>query len=165
MGKTFVLFNNPHIGCTSWQITFLVRFYWKWLKKYQFLWGIVNWGMKKAPNLFFFINRSQDFLTITNSSTSIWLVFLTMLTFCPVCANVLVVEDGERCMRFACDTCPYIQNITKTVGNFFANKILWCKYVIHINTEYWLRRLVNIQSILCEKLCNNCHIINYINFY
>ncbi|CAI9729149.1 DNA-directed RNA polymerase III subunit RPC10 [Octopus vulgaris] len=38
-----------------------------------------------------------------------------MLVFCPVCANVLVVEEGPNCYRFGCHTCPYIQNITRMV--------------------------------------------------
>lgn len=38
-----------------------------------------------------------------------------MLTFCPTCANVLVVEEGQNCYRFACNTCPYVQNIQRKV--------------------------------------------------
>ena len=38
-----------------------------------------------------------------------------MLMFCPICANVLVVEEGEKCLRFSCNTCPYIRNMTKKV--------------------------------------------------
>ncbi|XP_048248268.1 uncharacterized protein LOC124149986 isoform X2 [Haliotis rufescens] len=40
-----------------------------------------------------------------------------MLTFCPICANVLVVEEGPKCLRFACNTCPYIQNITRKISH------------------------------------------------
>ncbi|OWF45196.1 DNA-directed RNA polymerase III subunit RPC10-like [Mizuhopecten yessoensis] len=40
-----------------------------------------------------------------------------MLMFCPTCSNVLVVEEGERCYRFACNTCPYIQNIKRKISN------------------------------------------------
>ncbi|KAK7091803.1 DNA-directed RNA polymerase III subunit RPC10-like [Littorina saxatilis] len=36
-----------------------------------------------------------------------------MLMFCPICANVLVVEEGNNCYRFACNTCPYIRNMTR----------------------------------------------------
>lgn len=38
-----------------------------------------------------------------------------MLLFCPTCANILVVEEGQNCYRFACNTCPYIQNIDRKV--------------------------------------------------
>ncbi|GFO44844.1 DNA-directed RNA polymerase subunit [Plakobranchus ocellatus] len=40
-----------------------------------------------------------------------------MLTFCPVCANVLVVEEGPQSMRFACNTCPYVQNISRKISH------------------------------------------------
>ncbi|XP_047664187.1 DNA-directed RNA polymerase III subunit RPC10 [Tachysurus fulvidraco] len=40
-----------------------------------------------------------------------------MLLFCPTCGNVLVVEEGQRCYRFACNTCPYVHNITRKVNN------------------------------------------------
>lgn len=40
-----------------------------------------------------------------------------MLMFCPTCANVLVVEEGSQCYRFACNTCPYVQNIKRKVTN------------------------------------------------
>lgn len=40
-----------------------------------------------------------------------------MLTFCPTCANVLVVEEGQNCYRFACNTCPYVQNIQRKIAS------------------------------------------------
>ena len=39
-----------------------------------------------------------------------------MFLFCPTCGNLLVVEEGPRCYRFACNTCPYVQNIERTVN-------------------------------------------------
>ncbi len=39
-----------------------------------------------------------------------------MLLFCPTCGNVLIVEEGQKCMRFACNTCPYVHNITRKVS-------------------------------------------------
>ncbi|KAK7862487.1 hypothetical protein R5R35_005913 [Gryllus longicercus] len=36
-----------------------------------------------------------------------------MLSFCPNCGNMLHVEEGAQCHRFACVTCPYIFNITQ----------------------------------------------------
>lgn len=38
-----------------------------------------------------------------------------MLLFCPACGNVLVAEEGPRCHRFACTTCPYLRNVTRKV--------------------------------------------------
>uniref|UniRef100_A0A670JGD7 DNA-directed RNA polymerase III subunit RPC10 n=1 Tax=Podarcis muralis TaxID=64176 RepID=A0A670JGD7_PODMU len=38
-----------------------------------------------------------------------------MLLFCPACGNVLVAEEGARCHRFACTTCPYVRNVTRKV--------------------------------------------------
>lgn len=31
--------------------------------------------------------------------------------------NGLIVEEGQRCHRFACNTCPYVHNITRKVTN------------------------------------------------
>jgi DNA-directed RNA polymerase III subunit RPC11 len=45
-----------------------------------------------------------------------------MLSFCPNCANVLVIEEGASCFRFACNTCPFIQNIS---GKMTSRK--YCK--------------------------------------
>ncbi|RLW01585.1 hypothetical protein DV515_00008013 [Chloebia gouldiae] len=39
-----------------------------------------------------------------------------MLLFCPACGNVLVAEEGPRCHRFACTTCPYVRNVTRKVA-------------------------------------------------
>lgn len=39
-----------------------------------------------------------------------------MLLFCPGCGNGLIVEEGQRCHRFACNTCPYVHNVTRKVG-------------------------------------------------
>ena len=35
--------------------------------------------------------------------------------FCPICGNWLVVEEGPKGQRFACNTCPYVQNITRKI--------------------------------------------------
>ena len=40
-----------------------------------------------------------------------------MLMFCPTCSNILGVEEGPRCLRFSCSTCPYVHNIAKRIGN------------------------------------------------
>ena len=47
----------------------------------------------------------------------------TMHLFCPNCANLLVVEEGPQCFRFACNTCPYVQNIDKKVTCACFNKL------------------------------------------
>lgn len=39
-----------------------------------------------------------------------------MYLFCPVCGNLLIVEEGTRSLRFACNTCPYIQDIDRQVN-------------------------------------------------
>ncbi|EEC01389.1 RNA polymerase III, partial [Ixodes scapularis] len=40
-----------------------------------------------------------------------------MLLFCPTCANILIVEQGLECFRFACNTCPYVHNIKAKMSN------------------------------------------------
>mmetsp|Transcript_13543 Transcript_13543/g.20337 ORF Transcript_13543/g.20337 Transcript_13543/m.20337 type:complete len:106 (+) Transcript_13543:35-352(+) len=37
--------------------------------------------------------------------------------FCPVCSNILLIEEGMQGMRFCCPTCPFRHNITKTYTN------------------------------------------------
>ncbi|XP_012260483.1 DNA-directed RNA polymerase III subunit RPC10 [Athalia rosae] len=38
-----------------------------------------------------------------------------MLLFCPTCGNILHVESGLSNYRFACNTCPYIFNISQRI--------------------------------------------------
>ena len=33
--------------------------------------------------------------------------------FCPVCGNLLLIEEGGMGMRFCCPTCPYLRDIKK----------------------------------------------------
>ncbi|XP_045150209.1 DNA-directed RNA polymerase III subunit RPC10-like [Echinops telfairi] len=35
-----------------------------------------------------------------------------MLPFCPGCSNRLIMEEGQHCHHFACNTGPYVNNIT-----------------------------------------------------
>lgn len=55
-----------------------------------------------------------------------------MLLFCPTCGNVLIVEEGQRCFRFACNTCPYVHNITRKVTMNHYKRVwnVLFKYVI-----------------------------------
>ncbi|KAJ4439009.1 DNA-directed RNA polymerase III subunit RPC10 [Periplaneta americana] len=46
-----------------------------------------------------------------------------MLMFCPTCANILVVEEGPSCLRFTCNTCPYVYNITRRLGTRIYPKL------------------------------------------
>ncbi len=41
--------------------------------------------------------------------------YLAMYLFCPTCGNLLVVEEGPTCYRFACNSCPYVQDIKEKV--------------------------------------------------
>ncbi len=38
------------------------------------------------------------------------------MQFCPICSNLLLVEEGYAGFRFCCQTCPYISAITKKVS-------------------------------------------------
>ncbi|XP_065197994.1 DNA-directed RNA polymerase III subunit RPC10-like [Sycon ciliatum] len=40
-----------------------------------------------------------------------------MLMFCPSCGNILIVEEGPECMRFACNTCPYVHNVKRKISS------------------------------------------------
>lgn len=46
-----------------------------------------------------------------------------MILFCPSCANLLVVEEGPGVLRYACDTCPYIYNITNKISSKIFPKL------------------------------------------
>eukprot|EP00775_Hariotina_reticulata_P009619 gene9619-9780_t len=41
-----------------------------------------------------------------------------MITYCPTCSNMLLVElsDFTRELRYCCQTCPYIYKITKKIS-------------------------------------------------
>ncbi len=38
------------------------------------------------------------------------------MQFCPICSNLLLVEEGGAGYRFCCQTCPYISAITKRIS-------------------------------------------------
>jgi DNA-directed RNA polymerase subunit M/transcription elongation factor TFIIS len=38
------------------------------------------------------------------------------MLFCPICSNLLLVEHGTEGLRFCCQTCPYVSNITQRVA-------------------------------------------------
>ena len=40
-----------------------------------------------------------------------------MLLFCPTCGNLLGVDVGSRCYKFACPTCPYMHNINRKISS------------------------------------------------
>jgi DNA-directed RNA polymerase III subunit RPC11 len=46
-----------------------------------------------------------------------------MLVFCPTCANILGIEEGPNCLRFACNTCPYVYNISRRMGTRIYPKL------------------------------------------
>lgn len=46
-----------------------------------------------------------------------------MLSFCPTCGNLLVVEESSVHNRFSCRTCPYICNVTKKITSRIYPKL------------------------------------------
>ena len=65
-----------------------------------------------------------------------------MHLFCPTCANLLVVEEGPSCYRFACNTCPYVQNIERKVSEE--------KQFMHVKVFLFvLDSIINAGSIVC----------------
>ena len=48
------------------------------------------------------------------------------MRFCPICSNLLLIEDGHKGMRFCCPTCPYKYNLDKT----FTSKVKLKKKVL-----------------------------------
>lgn len=39
--------------------------------------------------------------------------------FCPICGNLLLLEEASACMRFCCPTCPYVYNLKQV----FSSKV------------------------------------------
>ena len=39
--------------------------------------------------------------------------------FCPICGNLLLLEEATSCMRFCCPTCPYVYNLK----NVYSSKV------------------------------------------
>lgn len=78
-----------------------------------------------------------------------------MLLFCPTCGNVLIVEEGQKCMRFACNTCPYVHNITRKVSwNILARKMTtlsnnhdWMLYFSQVNNRKY-PKLKEVDDVL-----------------
>ena len=57
-----------------------------------------------------------------------------MLMFCPTCANILQVDEGNHSqLRFSCSTCPYVHNIAKRIGSRTYPKL---KEVL-ITNSFW----------------------------
>lgn len=48
------------------------------------------------------------------------------MRFCPVCGNLLLIEQGNRSMRFCCPTCSYKYDLDKT----FSTKVKLKKKVV-----------------------------------
>ena len=42
--------------------------------------------------------------------------------FCPICGNLLLIEEGTEGMRFCCPTCPYLHNIQKRYSSKAKSK-------------------------------------------
>ena len=55
-----------------------------------------------------------------------------MHLFCPNCANLLVVEEGPSSYRFACNTCPYVQNIKNKVGINLVTTVIFMVFEISV---------------------------------
>lgn len=79
-----------------------------------------------------------------------WKPTKKMLLFCPTCSNVLTVEEGTgpSRYRFACQTCPYVYNITKKVSVFVVlfedrvcSKLHWTRY----NTGWIKSGMINVK--------------------
>jgi len=44
------------------------------------------------------------------------------MKFCPICSNLLLVETGPSGLRFCCQTCPYVSNITSRISKTLVLK-------------------------------------------
>jgi hypothetical protein len=49
------------------------------------------------------------------SASAVLLMSTTSATFCPLCANLLLLEEKSTGLRFCCATCPFVYDIDKGV--------------------------------------------------
>ena len=60
-----------------------------------------------------------------------------------------MVEEGPRCYRFACNTCPYVQNIERTVGiNFISGATDFTCPLLHQLVSYKFPALKKVDDVL-----------------
>ncbi|XP_046403328.1 DNA-directed RNA polymerase III subunit RPC10 [Ischnura elegans] len=72
-----------------------------------------------------------------------------MLLFCPLCANLLRIEEGTNSLRYFCFSCPYIYNITEKFSRRLYTKPKECDDVLG-GAEAW----ANVDST--EETCPKC---------
>jgi len=66
----------------------------------------------------------------------VYILKTQMLIFCPVCGNALTVQTGPECLEFACQTCPYIHNVTKMMSSTMKSKAKQVEDVLN-NDSAW----------------------------
>ena len=98
------------------------------------------------------------------------------MRFCPICGNLLLIEDGMQGMRFCCPTCPYRHNLITTFTSKvkLKNKVLddvlggdeaWknvdratarCPYCSHDQAYFQMRQIRSADepSTIFYKCCN-----------
>ena len=64
-----------------------------------------------------FVNNQHTAFPFLTFRVHVAVSVVTMLMFCPTCANILGVEEGPKCLRFSCSTCPYVHNIARKISN------------------------------------------------
>lgn len=58
-----------------------------------------------------------------------------MLSFCPNCCNLLLVEESiAGNIRFSCNTCPYIWKVNNRISTVTYPKLKVC-YLFHHSME------------------------------
>ncbi|XP_053784947.1 DNA-directed RNA polymerase III subunit RPC10-like [Desmodus rotundus] len=55
------------------------------------------------------MNMYEWQLTYSGAEFQMW----SLQLLCPGCGNALVVEEGQGCLRLACNTCPYVRITSK----------------------------------------------------
>jgi len=65
-------------------------------------------------NFSFMVHELQAYI-VSYSLLQLLLRIDIMLLFCPICANLLVAQEGRNCYQFACNTCSYVHNIVRKV--------------------------------------------------
>lgn len=57
----------------------------------------------------------------------------TSAAFCPLCANLLLLEEKSTGLRFCCATCPYVYKIDKGV----RLDITWLHVCMRAIVRFW----------------------------
>ena len=97
-----------------------------------------------------------------------------VMHFCPMCSNLLLIEDGLSGMRFCCPTCPYTHDIKKVyssqvklkrkeVDDVLGGADAWenvdrteavCPFCSHTQAYFMQIQIRSVSTVFVIEICN-----------